>query len=939
MPERHFLNRPDNLGKQVTDFLLHCVAGDQHVLTRSLLVTSTAGAARAVNRRLRSQGLLPIANIQPMGALLAGSGTTATPVERALAWSEALKQTDPASLRTLFWKKNPETTSELLKASRNFIKLCDQIIEGGHSPSILPTPPSLLGTFEEERWQAISRLYVDYLQILANWELQDPNEIRLKAIQSPQNRFDRIFVAGLPDLPGAFETYIRNLEAGGTQVALLIWNPARRNESDFDAYGRPIPEIWRKRELELDKDQIFLSASSRDEASFIASATGGPDTKLVSLDIKQNAQLSSALANRGRSPYLPEGEPLNRSEAARIATGWEEFRQSLDLRRLRVLLESPDFCRSLDLQNPISPKQALTTIDHLLGKTIASTLDDAWSASPVLPGSADEREKLTRSRIRRLLGIIRERLDDSPLQMLQRMYSDDENRPESARRVLAIGEQLEQSPATRTFRTRGRSNSVPAQVFAQALQGETTLSPAPPDAITLNGWLEAPWLQGDRLILSGATEGALPQSIDGDPFLPDSICPFLGLNSNSQRLARDSYLLDALSAIYQKDQLSVTLSKFNSDGNPKRPSRLLLRTSLESLPERTLHLTTPRSTIREKPKRRTNWRWRLQEPIRPLEKISPTQFESYLTCPFRFFMEKVMGYERGPKPAREMDAYVFGNLIHKTLENFGNEAISDGPRMLNYTEQHIRARVQALLTVEAEEQFGANPTPAVKVQLANASARLHSFARIQAECFAQGWRTISVERKLSATNDSPLSLGPLKLSGIIDRIEQNESTGALRIMDFKTFSGLKRPADSHLAPPSNNWLPSAIVELNLGRSLRTRTWSNLQLPLYRYILEHWYPKECAKQRPETAYFVLPSDPNDSGIYGFDELDESQNPEAYRSAINCAEAITTAIAGGVFWPPQPFRSSWDDPIAPLLVNGNLRDSIHPETINLLMGGTQ
>ena len=939
MPERRFLNRPDNLGQQVADFLLQQVAGDQNSFKRSLLITPTAGAARSVNRRLKSQGFPSITNLQPMGALLSGSDHTAKPVERLLAWTEAIKRADDTALRVLFWKKHPETTSETIKASRNFVKLCDQIIEGGHSPKTLPIPPSLIGTFEEQRWQEISHLYGDYLAALSAWKLEDPNEVRLKHIHQPEGQLDRVFIAGVPDLPSAFETYIQRLEQMGTQVDLLIWNPAQRDESNFDAYGRPIPERWLERELKLSENQIQLSASSLEEADFVTNAISTPNTHLVSLDSRQNAQISSALLQQRKVPHLPEGEPLSKSEAARVATGWEEFLQSLDLRRLRVLLESPAFCRSLDSQNPLSPKQALIAIDHLLGKTIASTLEDAWAASPQLPDSADERERVTRSRIRRLLGLVRQRLDNSPLQLLRRMYSDQDNLPESAERVLAISEYLAQSPATRSFSQGRRNGSVPAQILAQALQNEPILSPAPTGAITLNGWLEAPWLQSERLVLSGATEGVLPQNIDGDPFLPDSIRPFLRLNSNSQRLARDSYLLDALSATYGEDQLKVTLSKFNSEGDPKRPSRLLFRTCLKDLPPRTLHLTKPSATNRSKPKRKTSWRWKLPSPPRVLEEISPTQFESFLACPFRFFIEKVMGYESGPKPAREMDASAFGNMIHKTLENFGLESIGDGRRMLEYTEQHIRERVQALLIEEARAHFGTNPTPAVKVQLSNASARLHSFARVQADCFAQGWKILSVERKLSPSSESSLMIGKLKLSGIIDRIEQNESTGALRIMDFKTYSNLKKPADTHLSPVSHNWLTSALIELNLGRSLRTRTWSNLQLPLYRYILEHWYPEECARYRPETAYFVLPSDPNDSGIYNFEELDESRNPDAYRSAITCAEAITTQMTHGVFWPPQPFRGSWDDPIAPLLVNGSPEDSIHPDTITQLMGGAQ
>jgi len=118
-----------------------------------------------------------------------------------------------------------------------------------------------------------------------------------------------------------------------------------------------------------------------------------------------------------------------------------------------------------------------------------------------------------------------------------------------------------------------------------------------------------------------------------------------------------------------------------------------------------------------------------------------------------------------------------------------------------------------------------------------------------------------------------------------------------------------------------------------SRGIAKKTWKNLQLPLYRKILEYWYPKECAKYPPETAYFVLPSDPNVSGIYSFNELSE----ELYVEAIDCAEAISQKITEGHFWPPQAFRGSWDDPFAPLFVNGAPENCIAPETIEKLKGG--
>ncbi|PXA03426.1 hypothetical protein DDZ13_12085 [Coraliomargarita sinensis] len=939
MPESHFFTAPESLSQQVADFLLGGVDAGRLDLAHTLLITPTAGATRQVNRRLKAAGHKAPASAQPMQALLPGRDDIASPVERCLAWSAALENAGESVRQALFWKKTPQTTAELLKAARNFNKLGDLLAEGGYALDTLRLPAPLEGGFEQERWAAIASLYRDYLGQLETWKLQDPNALRLQQIQLPETSFHHLVIACVPDLPKAFETFVNQLESRSIPVDLLVWNPTKADERDFDRWGRPVEKTWNERAIAIQDQQIHVAASARDEARRSARQTIAGTASLVVADPKQQALLASELRALGRQPYLPEGKPLIRCEAAKIALEWTEFVQSKDLRRLRRLLELPAFCRALDPENPITPADALRAMDHLLGETIAGHLDAAWAASPALPEHAPPRDQKIRAGVRRLLGTVRALLAHPALEVLERAYPGEDERPESAKRVLQIGRELESSPAVRQTSKEKRQDAWSAQIFAMAIRAESLQSPAEADTVTLNGWLEAPWLGESGLVLCGLIEGRLPQSLDGDPFLPDSVRPELGLNHNTQRLARDAYLLSSLLASKQPEEVHLSFSKYNSDGDPNRPSRLLFRTGAEQLPKRTLHLTQPTAATTARPKRRTEWRWQLPEALPAVKKISPTQFESYLACPFRFCMEKVLRYERAPESAREMDAAVFGNLIHRALENFGLEAIRAGQRMLSFTEQEIRERVQQLLQEAALEQFGPQPAPAVQVQLANAATRLNAFARVQASCFAEGWLILDVERRLSADDDNPLQVGPLKLSGMIDRIEQHAETGALRIMDYKTFSSLKKPAQTHLGPASHNWLPAAQVELTVGRRHSPKTWTNLQLPLYRKILEHWYPEATQSAPPETAYFVLPSDPNETGIYPFEELSENLNPGAYTSALDCAEAVSQAIAEGIFWPPQPFRNNWDDPLAPLFVNGTPEDSIHPDTIVQLKGGVR
>ena len=976
MPTTHFFTASKSLCQQVADFLIQAEREGRLDLSATLVVTPTAGAARHINDQLKAAGFKPPASAQPMQALLPESERSASSVERCLAWSEALQSSSPGELQALFWKALPETSNELLKAGRKFCHLCDQLAEAALSPSTITLPPQLVGTFDEGRWQAIASLFSNYLACLERWDLEDPNELRLAQIEKPEVTITRMVIAGVADLPTAAERYAESLETQGIPVELLIWNPGNAPEAHFDTWGRPVPDAWNTRPLELNPEQIKVCASARDEARLAAATilkdpTSSGAAGLVVADPKLHTTLSGEILSCGRRPYRPEGEPLIRCEAATLALEWEEFRLNKDLSRLRRLLELPAFCRALNAESSISQSEGLTAIDQLRGLTIAPTLDAARAATASSETIPAFRSK-DLSRIRHLLSGVQARLKDSSLDLLELAFPVEDKRPRSVARVLEIGRGLEASAAVKNWSQRGGSTALPAQVFAQALRAEQIQSPAKADDVVLNGWLEAAWLPERRLHISGMVDGCLPQSIDGDPFLPDSIRPGLGLSHNAQRQARDAYLLDCLLKSKGQEELTLSFSKYNNEGDPSRPSRLLLRTALEALPQRVKHVLAPQVSTRVRPKRHTDWRWRIPGDLPKVAKVSPTQFKSYLECPFRFCLEKVLRLEAGPAAAHEMDAAVFGNLIHRALESFGNRVIPMQEKMLQVDESTIREWVQQELEKEAKRQFGPNPAPAVQVQMANAASRLNAFARKQAECFAEGWMILQVEEKLSADSEHPLMIGPLALSGMIDRIEQHLPTGALRILDYKTFSTLKKPAQTHFGPASRNWLPAtpessiarksdepATPESSIGRKSdepaapessiarksdepaalieiggKQRAWTDLQLPLYRRILEHWYPEETARHLPEVAYFVLPSDPNESGIYRFDELNEADH---YAAALACAETVAESIAAGVFWPPQPFRGSWDDPLAPLFVNGAPEHCIDPETIAQLKGG--
>ena len=113
----------------------------------------------------------------------------------------------------------------------------------------------------------------------------------------------------------------------------------------------------------------------------------------------------------------------------------------------------------------------------------------------------------------------------------------------------------------------------------------------PADTIDLQGWLELAWEDAPHLIVAGANEGVLPETIHGDRFLPESIRSPLGLRSNEDRFARDAWLLELLIRSRGDDgQVDFFVGRQRHNGDPLKPSRLLFRCPDSQLAERVEHL-------------------------------------------------------------------------------------------------------------------------------------------------------------------------------------------------------------------------------------------------------------------------------------------------------------------------------------------------------------
>jgi ATP-dependent helicase/nuclease subunit B len=921
MLDRIFLKKREALASQVAENLLRSGARD---LCRVEVWIPTAGAGRRIRSALAESGVLSPRFTQSMRALLPNECRMAQRFEREGAWALALGKLDHQFLEPLFSDAKLDSEGSRLKSGGVLCDLCDLLAEAGWSPSH-PRMREVCGE-DSARWDVLGRIYPCYLAALEDFGLTDPNEARFAEMANPSRvgEVDRLVIACIPDLPLAAQRYAEALASRGVEVEVLVWLPEGLG-GGFDPWGRPDPSEWEECRLEVELSQISAARSPEDEArlaiNFAVSCPVPGDYAVVLADPKLGISFRSEIESRGGAAFLPDGIRLGLSEPGVLALEWARFRSLGELRVLRRLIELPHFSRVLRGDSELKNDDCLAVCDFLIGEAVFSEMPQAEAFVGVEFDPKKDKSK-RRAQAVIFIQLVKSLLSLTVPELLAKAWRSGGESLEAARSVAELYETIEASPL---YRDEGEGVD---QAFPRALKSEMVFNSSNPGEVELSGWLEAPWIESRRLALGGCAEGFLPSSVNGHPFLPDSKRSSLGLVDNAARFARDAYLFQCLLLTRPPEEFHISFSRFDGEGSPAMPSRLLLRCGEDALPERVIELFSELPRGARRPRRSNDWRWTLPAAMRrTVVKMSPTDFGQYLACPFRFYLSRVLWLDAFHSDAREMDAKLFGTLVHEALEKYGTET------PLEADAAKIERLVLGYLESSVKRLFGSSPSPAVRVQIAAAQIRLRSFARVQAEQFAAGWRIVSAERKLEADAENPFQVGPLNLSGKIDRIEKNELTGEWRVLDYKTHPKATPPAKKHFSPRLfSEWLPSAELEFHNGKRQVKKRWADLQLPLYSQILRHWHGTEIGDAPVLTAYFTLSADPSETSVKNFTELHE----EVLASSLECAKEIADLVHRGVFWPPQPFKTSWDDPFEALFLNGNPENCVAMETVEFLKG---
>jgi ATP-dependent helicase/nuclease subunit B len=797
-------------------------------------------------------------------------------------------------------------------------RLREQLAEAG---LVIADVPEKAGELlaEPERWRDLARLEARYLAALKATGFGDPCERKriLPAGDTLPADVDSVILAGVPDPP---DLVIRLLDryARSLPVTVLVHAPADR-ASAFDAWGRPLPDIWSRHELDIPDEAktLILAADPEDQARRVmteldaASARfGAGDVAIGVPDPEVAPFLAQVLADRNVKAFDPSEPQLSRQPACRLLTLLQALAATPVYRTVADLLRQEDVLNVLVSRFKLSPVSLLTDLDNFQNTFMPLELDDFTDAR--LQGCdriADLRDNHF-IHLEKGIFYLRELRHSlltppSPIEGVRlamqsvyggRFLADQDPQDREFTAVgSAINEALSELESTLPH-VPGLNRAESLELLVETLASQKLPREIEAADLDLEGWLELPWNPSPFLIVTGLNEGFVPDSRMGDVFLPDSLRAHLGMRHDGSRVARDLFLLESLiESRRQAGTIRLLCGKTSAAGDPLKPSRLLFQCPDSALPSRAARLFEELKSHGSLPAASISFQLQSslgeRPPVWPAEKaISVTAFRDYLECPFRFYLRHLLGMESLNDQKTEPDAMEFGQLIHHALRQLHDiadlRACSDEARIRDALQDAARGWMRG--------RYGDAWSLPLRIVYEAAQNRLAAVAKRQAAEAANGWVILAAETSWT------LSLGGLTIKGKIDRIDYHPETHAARILDYKTSSRAKTCQEAHQASVRDDTPAYAIAPLGD----KQKRWIDLQLPLYALMWKANPLKADASLK--VGYFLVPPSLEDTRVQLWDELSEP----ILDSAQRCAEGVCEAVRGGVFWPPAE-RVAFED----------------------------
>jgi RecB family exonuclease len=680
-----------------------------------------------------------------------------------------------------------------------------------------------------ERIGAAAEVEQAYEALVSRHGVRDLLLERREALQSFDGmRAAPIALVCTPELAGLNRQILNRVHA---PVVSFIGAPESHSEG-FDPIGCVYPTFWSERETEIPDERIRFEETEQECAAYVLGAVardaGACDADSVRIGIT-DPSLDAVLAREAaKQPGIQlrsaTGRELTHGRVGVLLNCLKDHIAAASFESYAALVRHPDIEAQINRTLTEDADGWLDDLDIFQAEYLPKHVPIDWTR----PGQRTDAQRLARiaQEVSRMTDLLTEPQNAEGdcgaglISLLSELYAEAnaESEDETAQACGAVVEIVAAlARYANGFGEQLGAGAYLSMVFEEL--GRVSCAPGRDEqGVQLLGWLELPWDDAGVCGILGMNDGYVPGAKSKDVLLSDTVRAEFSLGDDRSRLGRDCYLLHVL--LHSKKSVTFACARRDRSGAPLVVSRLLLRCDEHTLAARIMRSARaapePTGTLRIREPARgkpSGVRAFPEAPIlagEPVRSMSVTSFKTYLRSPYQFLLEHVLGLREREGTLHEIGAMGYGSIVHGVLESFGRNSVkeSDDPRAI---EEYVLTQLSMIRAA----RFGKDPIPAVELQLRLLEYRFKDFAAWQAKRTQAGWRIEQVEWSApSGSAGIEVDGESMVLRGKIDRIDRHESTGRVCIIDYKTGREVKPPGKTHLTA---------------GR------WTDLQLPLYRYI--------------------------------------------------------------------------------------------------------
>jgi len=338
------------------------------------------------------------------------------------------------------------------------------------------------------------------------------------------------------------------------------------------------------------------------------------------------------------------------------------------------------------------------------------------------------------------------------------------------------------------------------KIFRQLAQNERLpFEGEPLLGLQLMGILETRNLDFKNIIVLSMNEGLIPPAPKNTSFIPYSIRKVFGLPVIDHQDAMYAYIFYRL--VQRAENIYFIYNAAEEAGKSGEVSRFVRQLEAETdfeVNHRNITseviIEDPNLICVDKDKDILDQLLKFTSSRGYQKRLTPTAINTYLDCRLRFYYKYVLGLKEEDEMAEEVDAMVFGNILHHVMEKLYLPYDNDGKRQITASELgEIRLRVDDELNREFAIQFGTKEQEFVfegQNVLAREIIKKMILKVLEFDQQQVPFEILGVEanEEKGYLYEVDITIGgsdvQVGMKGVIDRVELRD--GHVRIVDYKT---------------------------------------------------------------------------------------------------------------------------------------------------------